>query len=292
MGMQHWDYTYRGIRDAASAAFRAGRNDEGSSLNSLAKQLRDELDLQVPAYKTTREGAAGFFGAQDALEAGKNFVTARGENADYRRGLAKMSDAERGLFAQGYASELAGKVHELRDAQNVLNQAFLTSPAARERTVMALGPDRANQLETYLRSEALLDRLRTALGNSTTARQLHEMAMAGVGAIGGEAIGHLHGGGLTEGSMIGMLMAAAAGYGAHRSTVVQRETASKIGEMLTSSDPAVLQRGVKMVANNKQWLTALRRAGDLIPAAGATAVTSQAVPHVTLTPVEHNPYAS
>jgi hypothetical protein len=37
------------------------------------------------------------------------------------------------LFASGFASELAGKVLEPRDAQNVLNQTFLTSPASRER---------------------------------------------------------------------------------------------------------------------------------------------------------------
>jgi hypothetical protein len=91
--------------------------------------------------------------------------------------------------------------------------------------------------------------------------------------------------------MIGMLMAAAAGYGAHRSTVVQRQIAARVGEMLTSSDPAVLQRGVKMVANNKQWLSALRKAGDMLPATGAAAVSSQAVPHVVLTPVEHDPFA-
>jgi hypothetical protein len=46
--IQFWDYTYRELRDAGKAAYRAGRNDEGSYLSSLAKQMRTELDTAVP----------------------------------------------------------------------------------------------------------------------------------------------------------------------------------------------------------------------------------------------------
>jgi hypothetical protein len=207
--LQFWDYTHRNLRDAADAAFRAGRNSEGHTLKTLSTQLRDELDRQVPSYQTARSGASSAFGAEDALEAGQKFVNAKGENADYARAWVKMKPAERELFARGFASEFADRALELRDGQNILNQAFITSPAAKERINMALGPARAMRLEAHLRTEMLADKLRGALGNSTTARQLHELGIAASGAGGGllagELFGNWHGEG--EGHPLGAAMA-------------------------------------------------------------------------------------
>jgi hypothetical protein len=241
--------------------------------------LRNELDTQVPAYKQVREGAASFFGAQDALEAGRNFVTARGENADYQRGLAKMNPAERGLFASGFASELAGKVHELRDAQNVLNQTFLTSPAAKERVNMALGPDKAKELEVYLRAETLADRLRGALGNSTTARQLHEMGLAatgGAGLLAGEGLEFFRGeGGSNEGHALGMALAIGGAFAKHKSDVVQRSVARAVGEMLASQRPSGPRPGHQDRCAKQNPDDALRAAGDHFAIAGANAASPQ-----------------
>jgi hypothetical protein len=170
-------------------------------------------------------------------------------------------------------------VHELRDAQNVLNQTFLTSPAARERVNMALGPDKAKELEVYLRAETLADRLRGALGNSTTARQLHEMGLAatgGAGLLAGEGLEFFRGeGGSNEGHALGMALAVGGAFAKHKSDVVQRSIARSVGEMLASKDAAVLDRGVKVVARNKALMNALRAAGDRFAIAGANAASPQ-----------------
>jgi hypothetical protein len=106
---------------------------------------------------------------------------------------------------------------------------------------MALGPNNARSLEAYLRLEMLASRLRGAIGNSTTARRLHELAMVGIrgcggllgGAVLGESLGGEHGG--VEGALLGLV----AGFAQHRVRHVNMTFARRVGEMLASEDPAV-----------------------------------------------------
>jgi hypothetical protein len=51
--------------------------------------------------------------------------------------------------------------------------------ATRQRVTMALGQDKASKLEAYLNTEATMDALRKALGNSTTTRQLATLGWLG-----------------------------------------------------------------------------------------------------------------
>lgn len=152
--LQYWDSVQRDFRDAVESARRGGDASRAGYLGQLHEALTGELDRQVPEFNAARTGAAKAFGARDALEAGRNFVTARGENGDYARALGRMSDPERELFGRGFASELAGKINEIPDNRDVVNQAFLNSPAARQRIAMALGPDRAQSSRRICASRA------------------------------------------------------------------------------------------------------------------------------------------
>jgi hypothetical protein len=281
--LQYWDYVQRDLQDQA-AKFEGREPDKAATLNGLHFALNQELDRIEPSFQSARQGAAANFQARDALEAGQNFVWSRGENGDYARAIAQFNPAERELFARGFASQLSGSILELRNNQNVISQAFVNSPASKERIAMALGPDRANQLETYLRAETLADRLRTALGNSTTARQWHEMALAsGAGLLAGEGAG-FGGGEQGNGHMLGAALAIGGAFAAHRSQVLHQSIATRLGQMLASKDPAVLQRGVQVIARNEKLLGALRAAGDRIPAAltgaGTPQLTNAASPFV------------
>jgi len=95
-----------------------------------------------------------------------------------RAGLDKMAPVEKKLFQDGFVDQYVRMVRESGDRRNILNS-IANSPAARERIAMALGPQRAKELESFLHVEGIMDRARTALGNSTTARQLVEPGLAG-----------------------------------------------------------------------------------------------------------------
>lgn len=250
--LQFWDYAYRNLRDAGQQAVRVGRTSEGGAINSVAGALRDELDNLVPEYQDARQGAARWFGANDALEAGQNFVTQRMGNADAQRAVNAMSPPERELFMRGYASQLINKVNESGDRRSITN-VFGNTPADRQRAVIALGPQRANQLEAYVRSERVLDAARGAVGgNSTTARQLMELGLAG------GAYGFATQGDITHPTPGGVLAGVLA-YGAMRgNAAINQRLAQRVGEMLTSDDPAVLRQGFQLLGRNGSFLNALR----------------------------------
>lgn len=149
--IQFWDYAARHIADAAEKARRSGATQEATRLGGLERQLKTELDRLVPEYGQARAGAARFFGAEDAFDAGRMF--ARSNSADIgaaRQAIQQMSQPERELFARGYASEMADVLERSGDEANVLKSSLLSSPAARQKTGLALGTKRATQIEATL----------------------------------------------------------------------------------------------------------------------------------------------
>jgi hypothetical protein len=249
-----WDATKRELDDAANAAARAGRNGEAQVLGDLARTLRTELDRVVPSYQTARAGAARFFDAENALEAGQNFVGKNMTAAEARRALAQMSPQERQLFQDGFVSRFIDTLNQVGDRRNVLNQ-IAASPAAREKLNVALGPQRAAELEAGLRVEGIMDLARNAVqGNSTTARQLAELGLAG-GAYG------FSGGGINPFTDPGAVVNAALVYGAARGrNAINERLSRRIAEMLVSNDPRIILRGVQTVARSQTLFNSLRSA--------------------------------
>lgn len=249
--LQFWDLTRRELSDAA---IRAGRGTaEARRLEGFARAMNVELDRQVPSYQIARAGAAHFFGAENALEAGQNAVASRMNNRELRTGLAKMSQNERQLFQDGFVDRYVQSIREAPDRRNVLNQ-IANSPAARERLALAVGHARATELEAMLRVEGVMDLARGAVqGNSTTARQLVELGLAGGANI---AEG---GGSLTADPQA--LMHAALVYGAARGhRVIDSRVSEQVARMLTSSDPQQLRRGIQLLARNQTLLGSVRQA--------------------------------
>ena len=249
-----WDATKRELDDAANAAARAGRNGEAGTLRDLARTLRGELDNHVPSYQQARAGAAHFFDAENALEAGQNFVSKSMTSADARRALAQMSPQERQLFQDGFVSRFIETLDNVGDRRSILNK-IAESPAAREKLNIAIGRQRAQELEAGLRVEGIMDLARNAVqGNSTTARQLAELGLAG-GTYG------MSGGGLNPFTDPAAVVNAALVYGAAKGHGKINEAVSrKVAELLTSSDPAKLVRGIQMVARNNALFSSLRSA--------------------------------
>lgn len=272
--LQYWDYVQRELSDTTNAARRTGRNEEAAAATGLGRQLRQELDNLVPSFGAARAGAAASFGAQNALEAGDQFVMSRMANDEARQALGKMKPAERQLFSEGFADSLVRRIGETSDRQNVINSVFIRSRASKERIEMALGPQKAKELEAFLRTEDLIDRARNTFGGSTTARQASDLA-----AFGGPAL--FGGSGMTYGAYTGdwntagAIMSLAlfrAGTKAGR-RMIDRRVADSIGKMLVSQDPAIHQRALKTIASNQKLMDALRSVdipASLAAAQGAT----------------------
>ena len=89
--LQFWDYTKRELDQTAQVARRAGRNEEADVAQQLARSLRNELDQHVKSYKAARGTAFDFFQAENALDAGSNFVTQRADDFKRQRATAGES---------------------------------------------------------------------------------------------------------------------------------------------------------------------------------------------------------
>ncbi len=239
---------YRGLLDAKTA-------------------LVSHLDDVAPEYKTARSGAAAYFGAEDALEAGQKIVKSRMSNGEIARGLAKMSPQERKLAQDGFVSDYIAMLRETGDRRNVLNK-IADSPAARQRLELVLGPQKSREMETMLRIEGIMDAARPAVqGNSTTARQLAELGLAG----GTYTVGT--GGDIFNPSPSALANAAFV-YGAARGrSKINENVSRKVAEMLASNDPAAILRGIKIVANSKQLFNSLRSADKGLARVGGEQAT-------------------
>lgn len=270
--LQFWDYTYRELRDSADAAFRAGRNSEGTAIKEVAKQMRAELDQLVPAFGEARSKAAMYFGVDDALEAGEAFAKSRGHNEETAAVIRGMNETERRMFMEGFADQIMRDIAELGDNRNVVISRYFNSPGARERINLALGRARANEIEAALRIEAVMQRSLGAVeGGPKTARFLADLGLAGGAGIYGVSTGDWQSAGALGITSI-LLRRGAGKVRGH----INEDLARRVGKMLASSDEAVFKKGVQIVARNDAMLDALRRA-TIAPAVAAEREPRQAI---------------
>jgi hypothetical protein len=270
--LEFWDLVKRQIDQKINVAKRAGESEDVQELTRIKSFLVGKLDAAVPSYSQARAGAAAFFGAENALEAGQNFVTQNFNNRETRAALARMSDLERQLFQDGFVDRLIQTLEKVNDRRSIVGKIY-ADPANREKITIALGPQRAAELEAGLRVEGIMDFARTAIqGNSTTARQLIERGLAG----GGLGIGGV---GAYNMDPTQMTVAAVMGAIAGGSRRIDQRVARRVAEMLASDDPASIARGVQIIARSHHFMEALRNADRLLVPAGGQ--QSAKVPAIT-----------
>lgn len=248
--LRFWDKVKQSLDGQIDRAKRGGDNGEVARLTELKNNFVADLDRAVPSYAEARAGASKFFGAQDALEAGQNFVTMKFGAPETRRALAKMSPAERQLFSEGYASRMVDTIKSIGDNRNVAINSLFNSPAAREKIEIAMGKQRADALEAYMRTENIMDMFKRAVtGNSTTARQLIEagLASAAPSAVGAAASG------LATGSTDPVTLGVGALVGAFtrgKAGAINERVAREVGKMLASTDPLVVRQAFDRIGRS------------------------------------------
>ncbi|EJN10471.1 hypothetical protein PMI42_06247 [Bradyrhizobium sp. YR681] len=259
--LEFWDHVKRNLDDKINTLQRSGQNSAARDAQELRARLVEKLDRSVPEYAAARRGAAAFFGADDAIEAGQNYVGASRQfrTPDVRRQLAQMSPVERQLFQDGYVSRLVQTIEQSGDRRTILNK-ISNSPGAREEMEVALGPQRAREVEARLRVEGLMDVARnTVQGNSTTARQLVELGLAG-GVGGYESY---------QGDPQALIKAALV-YGAARGhRVVDERVAREVARLLASDNVGQVQRGLRILTRNQNMMRSIRNADAAIASVSA-----------------------
>jgi hypothetical protein len=265
--IQYWDYVQRELRDMAEKAGRKSPS-RGSLIEGLRQDLNKALDDHVPEFNEARAGAARFFSARDASEAGENFAKGKAEFRDMRdarRAIASMSDPERELFARSFMDTITEALKDKPDFGTI--KKLFTSPRAMEKIEAAIGPARARELEVSLRAETMAQRTKEVIaGNSTTFQQwmdaqgirtlAHGAGHAGIG-VGGLAAFEA----LKEGNVDPKHLAAAAlVYGTYKTGArhIDATYMRHLAETLMSDNPEIANRAVRAISRSPALFKALR----------------------------------
>lgn len=246
--LEFWDKVKVGL-DRQIQALKPTEGEAISDLTQLKQRLVGILDSRVPEYQTARAGASMFFGAEDALDAGRNFALQPRNLPEAKAAYAKFSDAEKKAFGIGWASSITDKLKSGADSYAIIKQTF-ESPANRELAALALGSDfKVQQLKAYTTVEAIMEQSKRALqGNSTTAQQL---LYAGAGATSG-------GYGWMTGDWKPLMLTAGVAGARFLGRNIDQKVMNEVASLLTSSDKAALNKLVTNAAMSPQWSLALQ----------------------------------
>lgn len=257
--LEFWDQVKQRLGDMEGKAIKQGAKNRAMEIGQMRRTLTSELDRAFPNYAPARGMAESFFDAADALEAGKKFASQRFNLQDATQAIGQLNPQERKLFAEGYASEFIDNVRRSPDRNNILNR-IAASDADRNKFRLAMG-GRADQLETFLRLEAIMDTAVKAMGNSTTARQLVELGMGYGAPIVGSALSSW------SGDPSAMVIGALIGGGKLANQAINRQVAEHVAKLLTSKNPELFLKGLQQ-ASKPGFLDALRAIDNAIADAG------------------------
>jgi hypothetical protein len=241
-----WDQVKRNLDDQISQAQRSGAKSTAADLIGVKSKLVSELDRAVPEYRAARQGAAAFFGAEDAMDAGRKFAMQPKLTPEAKAAIAKLSPAERKAFEIGAASTAIDALKG-KDTFASVKQVF-QNPNAREFWLATLGPQRAAQLESYVKVQAIQEASKQAvLGGSQT----YDLLVGGGLATGGFVAG--------QAGIDPRISGAAMFIGAARfakgtlGKVVDRQVLTNVAKLLASGDKAALNKVIANATLSPKW---------------------------------------
>jgi hypothetical protein len=174
--LQFWDYTKRAMDDMVSAAFRGGQNDRGRVLAQVTRNLRNQLDKEVPSYADARQAWGGPSQYMDAIEEGRGILSKNITSEELKAQLADMTDAQREGYRIGAVSAIRNQMRG-NAAKFADHTRTLRSDEMREKLAAIMPtPEAAQNFEQRLNYEVhSSETTNRALGNSATARRQAEM---------------------------------------------------------------------------------------------------------------------
>jgi len=175
---QGWDYIKRAMDDEIGALRRTGAKDDVRILTGLKNKILTEVDDANPFFAQARKVWSGQAALDDALEAGREAMSQSPEAT--RRMMAGMSQAEKESFKIGMAEWIRKEVDRTGFTHNAILK-FFSNRGQLQNLRAAFDDDK--QFKAF--REAIFAEARkrstynTVTGNSSTAKQLADMADAG-----------------------------------------------------------------------------------------------------------------
>jgi hypothetical protein len=264
--LEFWDKVKIGL-DRQIQALSPTEKSRIADLTALKKKLVDTLDSTVPEYKTARQGAAAFFGADNALDAGRQFALQPRNLPEALQALSKMSPVDRKAFSIGAASSAIDKL-KTGSTYAVVKGTF-GSPAQKEFWRATLGQQKAAQLEAYVKVQGLMEESKRAIQGGSHTYDL--MVAGGLGAAG--ATGSYLAPGNNFSTAAYFLAALRAGRGV-LGRKVDQQIAENVANLLASGDKAALNKVIANASMSPKWqaaLDALVEGTNALARAGAVA---------------------
>lgn len=253
--LQFWDQVKRNLDAEIGKAKRAGDDTTAGDLMALKTRLVNNLDALVPAYKEARGVAASYFGADNAIDAGRKAFAAPKDIDESLAAFNAMSQSEKDEFGLGMVSQLMDDVRATNNRTNLMR--MFDNDARKALMQAALGPAKAKQFEAFTRVEDIMDRMRGSLGNSTTARQLMELGIVGGLSAGAGGLNIAAGGDINSAAMTAMLVAAGRYGFRNMRTKANEQVLQKVAELLTSTNEADISKAVSNAMMSEQHMAAL-----------------------------------
>jgi hypothetical protein len=272
-----WDQVQRNL---GTLAKNEGGYD-GANILQMRTNLNNELDGAVPPFQTARQGAATFFGADNALDAGQKYALSNQDPNAAAAAFAKFSPQEKQLFGVGLASRVVNKLNDASISPTAVDKIFMPPDPATgslgskayqqmQLGLSGLAPSVRTQLPAFARvSQAMTDTnsfIKNAAAQKVTSQLGGVIGQHLAGAAVGGALGAAGGSGsanpadwFTGKASIPAVLGAAAGAGARSlGTNVDKAVAGRIVQMLSSGDPAAIHNAVVYATRNPKAGAALK----------------------------------
>lgn len=273
--LEFWDHVKRSLDDTIGGLDRKGEYANSRDLKNIRQRLLNNLDNSVDSYAEARRGAASMFGADNAFDAGLNFMKTKStlNLSQAKQAFNRMGQPEREIFAHGVMSDIVNNIRNKRSGQDIVK--MFDTPNDREKLEMVLGPDRYSELEAFTRVENIMQRAESAIaGNSTTMKQASRMGHLGsaVGSALRHGVGQITG--ATLAGLPGYAVGAVADAVANQlSGMFAKDQAREIARKLTSRDPQAMQEVVQLIASKPEALNRLRNIDMSLRSLGTEAIT-------------------
>jgi hypothetical protein len=248
--LEFWDKVKINL-DRQIEALNPNQRSEIADLTALKQKLVGTLDGAVPEYRAARQGAAAFFGADDALEAGRKFALQPRNLPEAMKAFAAMSDVDKKAFRIGAASSAVDKLKAGNDSFAVVKSTF-GNQAAREFWQAVLGPSKAAQLESYVKVQAIMDASKRAIQGGSHTYDL--MLAGGLGAAGATGSYFAPGNNF---STAAYLLAALRGGRSVLGRKIDQQIGEQVANLLASGDKAALNKVVANASMSPKWQAAL-----------------------------------